>query len=196
MTKDGKRFYLGRFDSLDEAIRARKEGEATYGKPCQGVKKGASRILLDREIAFVHLFSHKSPDIWAIVDVEDVPKIMGHRWTSAKRYATTQKGCYLHRTILGAECEGRVIDHINRNPLDNRKKNLRVCTQSLNMLNMGPKSRNTSGVPGVCRSGNSWAAYISVNRRKIHLGTYKDKDQAIAARMEAERKAWEGMGAA
>lgn len=41
---------------------------------------------------------------------------------------------YLHRLIIGAE-KGQVVDHINHNTLDNRKYNLRICTQSENKLN-------------------------------------------------------------
>lgn len=80
------------------------------------------------------------------------------------------------------------LDHINRNPDDNRIANLREATPQENQRNRWLPSNNTSGYPGVVfnKSHGKWIASITVSRKRIHLGTFDSKEQAIEARMEAE----------
>jgi hypothetical protein len=80
------------------------------------------------------------------------------------------------------------LDHINRIKADNRIANLRVATGSENQCNRGRQSNNTSGVPGVAlnRQKTGWQAYIKLNNKRRHLGTFKDFDEAVAARKSAE----------
>ena len=80
----------------------------------------------------------------------------------------------LHRVILG-EPEG-VIDHINGNPLDNCRQNLRVCTNQQNLFNRGKNSNNKSGYKGV-----SWNKQEQKWRAKIngkHLGYFDSAEEA------------------
>lgn len=73
-----------------------------------------------------------------------------------------------------------VIDHINGDSLDNRKSNLRICSQSENVLNRSINKKNTSGYKGVTWNEDckKWRTQISFNKRKIYLGVYSDKIQA------------------
>ena len=82
------------------------------------------------------------------------------------------------------------IDHINRNPLDNRKENLRVVTHIQNMQNVGIKKNNSSGVIGVRKrdENDTWRAYIKYNKKTINLGTFQTKEDAVIARLNAENK--------
>ena len=101
------------------------------------------------------------------------------------------KTLLIHRLIMGVqniswkEC---VVDHINGSTLDNRKNNLRVVTQSQNSMNQKKNKSNTSGVPGVSRMNNKWAANIKVNWKNIFLGIYDNFDEAVTARKDAEEK--------
>lgn len=81
-------------------------------------------------------------------------------------------------------------DHINRNPLDNRDKNLRPTTAAENARNHSLSKRNTSGISGVCwdKSCSKWTAYIKDNGKSKHLGVFSDKHDAIVARLRAELK--------
>ena len=83
-----------------------------------------------------------------------------------------------------------VVDHINHNKSDNRKNNLRLATRSQNIQNRGIIPNNTSGVTGVHWHNHTkkWKAEIEVNKRKIYIGVFKEKEDAIKARKEAEVK--------
>lgn len=93
----------------------------------------------------------------------------------------------LHRLIMGNP-KNMVIDHINRNPLDNRKENLRICTIQENLRNQ-KRPNNKTGFNGVSVAYNGkYSAQIKINYKKIHLGIYKTLEEAINARKEAEKR--------
>lgn len=80
------------------------------------------------------------------------------------------------------------IDHLNHIRNDNRIKNLRDATHAENGRNQKIRSNSTSGVLGVTwyEPRCKWHARIMFNGRKIHLGYFIDKVDAIAARKSAE----------
>jgi hypothetical protein len=82
------------------------------------------------------------------------------------------------------------IDHKNRVKNDNRLTNLRDVGQSANTFNSGVRKNNTSGVTGVnwLPDKSKWEARIRVNYRIVHLGKFNSKDDAVAARKNAEQK--------
>ena len=81
-------------------------------------------------------------------------------------------------------------DHKNRNTLDNRKENLRPATQHENVMNKGLQKNNVSGVTGVgwIKKLQKWRARITYNEKEIYLGLFANKDDAIKARLEAEKE--------
>jgi hypothetical protein len=81
------------------------------------------------------------------------------------------------------------IDHINRVRSDNRIANLRPATPALSAMNRKPRVDNRSGVTGVahldaCRL-NPWYAHITVNSKRVTLGYFASKEQAVAVRNAA-----------
>lgn len=80
-----------------------------------------------------------------------------------------------------------LLDHINRNPADNRIANLREASQSENMHNANRKSK--SGVPGVRwrEERSRWVAQIRVGYRNHIIGSFMSKDEAVLARRQAEQ---------
>lgn len=84
----------------------------------------------------------------------------------------------------------RCIDHINRDRSDNRISNLRLASRVENGQNSNVQKNNKSGVTGVYwRSDrHAWRAEITVNKKKIILGSYQNKCDAINARSKAEEK--------
>ncbi len=135
---------------------------------------------------------------FAIVDDADYNKLCGYNWYIQKKksgvmYAirhiwingkrTTMR---MHREILKEKGQ-TIIDHINRNGLDNRKSNLRKCSSGCNAHNSKIYSTNTSGYKGVTynkdRNGvrKYIAAYISNGNKGNYLGRYKTEVLAAEA---------------
>ena len=94
--------------------------------------------------------------------------------------------------IMHGEDPKHIIDHINRDKLDNRIDNLRLCTnhQFDNKQNMDKYANNKSGVKGVSwfKPSGKWAAHIRVNKILIFLGYHSTIEAAAEARREAELK--------
>lgn len=81
------------------------------------------------------------------------------------------------------------VDHINGQRDDNRIVNLQEASKVQNGRNQKKSSINTSGVTGVhwWEAGRVWRAQIGVNGRKLYLGAFETKEEAIAARKSAEK---------
>lgn len=94
----------------------------------------------------------------------------------------------LHRLLMNFP-DG-IIDHKNRNKLDNTRDNLRIVTDQENAINSSISKRNTSGIIGVffSKEKHKWAAALKVNGENKNLGRYKNKEDAIVARLKGELK--------
>lgn len=130
---------------------------------------------------------------FAVVDDADFKFLNQWRWKYHKdnyavRTATGNKQIYMHREVNKTP-HGILTDHINRNGLDNRRKNLRITTYSKNLLNTGKWKHNTSGAKGVQwnKQKAKWHALIQINWRVMHLGYYSNFKQARLARLNGEK---------
>lgn len=100
----------------------------------------------------------------------------------------------LHRYIMG-EIEDRkiLIDHIDGNPINNKRSNLRFCTPQENVRNRGLAKNNTSGFKGVtkeCHSSrhkNRWRAEIWINYKKRIIGRFATPEEASQAYQKVAR---------
>lgn len=99
-------------------------------------------------------------------------------------------GKKFHRLIMNIDDLKYDVDHINGNPLDNRKDNLRVCEHKQNSKNKAINKNNTSGIVGVYwnKRCNKWVAEIKKDYKKICLGYFDDIRNAAEARRKAEIK--------
>jgi hypothetical protein len=84
----------------------------------------------------------------------------------------------MHRLVMGA-AKGQEVDHINGNPLDNRKSNLRFVTHAQNQKNMGKGVRNKSGYKGVSwhKRAKKWQVFVN----STYLGLFSDLEEATKA---------------
>lgn len=90
---------------------------------------------------------------------------------------------YLHRVLLNAK-PGQYVDHINGDRSDNRRANLRLCTQSQNCMNSRKQNRPTSSIyKGVCfyKSRNKWVANIRIRGKNLNLGYFATEREAARA---------------
>lgn len=77
------------------------------------------------------------------------------------------------------------VDHEDTNRLNNRWQNLREAANGPNIQNSRLRKDNSSGVKGVTQKGNGWIAYISAGNGQQRLGYFKNKSDAITARLKA-----------
>lgn len=128
-------------------------------------------------------------------DLEDYDKIKDYCWIEDKSVfgysalKAREKGTN-KKVKMSYIVAGKYYDHIDRNPLNNQKENLRPATSSQNSQNRTLSSANTSGFVGVSwdKESNKWAAYIRINKKHKRLGRFINKEDAIRARLEAEVK--------
>jgi len=173
-------------------------------------------LLLYRRLRYGYAF-RKIPltqGKFAIVDPEDYEELSRYKWYAVRSprgfYAVRsakanglshavqngrigQKNVRMHRVILKAP-EGKFIDHINHNGLDNRKSNLRICTMQQNAWNMRKQRGNcVSQYKGVTRRKDTgkWQARIIYNAKRISIGCFDDEK---AAAMAYDNKAKEMFG--
>ena len=80
----------------------------------------------------------------------------------------------------------KCVDHIDNNKLNNNLINLRFATHTQNGQNRSMSSKNTSGTKGVHwnKKNNKWTAQITINGKRINLGSFLDKDDAINIRVQ------------
>lgn len=131
------------------------------------------------------------------VDIEDYETIRDICWGVATKkgylggytLGSDRRLILLHRLVMDAPPDMKV-DHINHDSADNRKCNLRIVTHQQNMVNTKKNRANKSGYKGVwwSKSSRKWYAYISYKGKRIHLGTFANKEDAIAARQAAEKQ--------
>lgn len=124
-----------------------------------------------------------------MIDLEYVELVKKYKWglTNHGYVFCSSIRQQLHRFIMNPP-EGMVVDHINHNPLDNRRDNLRICTQHENSFNSSISSNNKSGIIGVHfdKERNKWQAKIQVNGKTKYLGRYNTLEEAAEARRQAE----------
>ena len=126
------------------------------------------------------------------IDAEDWLRVKDYCWYVGNGYVKAQvsgKSVLLHRFLMNPP-DDMCVDHINGDPTDERKSNLRIVTKQQNAMNRKKHNNNQSGHTGVNwhKGANKWAASIRYKGNYIHLGSFTNKEDAIKARKDAELK--------
>lgn len=132
-----------------------------------------------------------------LVDDADYNSLSRYRWwysgkgyaRRTERNATGRTTFYMHRELM--QCPDHLqVDHVNGNGLDNRRKNLRICTRSQNGSHRTHVPYGVSGYLGIAwrRDRSKWQATITVDHRTVYLGIFVDLCEAVRIRDEASSR--------
>ena len=119
-----------------------------------------------------------------IIRIDDKERTLAHKWHfNQNGYVCSETAGYLHSFIAGKDKKGVVVDHINNNTLDNRKENLRICPNGVNIQRAVSFKHNTSGYRGVCyvKRIQRWFASIKKDGVQYSLKYHKKKEDAAMA---------------
>lgn len=144
---------------------------------------------------------------WAIISEVDYPSLIQHNWTgwwnpkTRSYYAVRgeKRGgkrfmIMMHNAVYiaayGSIPDGKKVDHISVNSLENRRGNLRDASNHENMFNSGKRRNNTSGYKGVTwhKQRQRWMAQIVAYGKHQNLGLFDTKEAAYEAYCEAARR--------
>jgi len=125
---------------------------------------------------------HIGHEDWTRVDAEALPLGLQYPWHMFRKFGkpnsvrrnTGKTSSFLHRELMGnPDCE---VDHINNDPTDNRRCNLRPATRLQNARNVGMSKRNRSGFKGVSWSSkpSKWQVFLAAK----WLGNFEDVREA------------------
>ena len=137
---------------------------------------------------------------YTMVDDEDYESLSCHKWGAAyskytcyavrhKRSGSKNNAINMHREILLLSRESRlVVDHVDRNGLNNQRYNIRACTRVQNSYNKIIARKSKTGFRGVYRVGLGFQAAIRVSNAFVNLGFYKNPELAHAAYIKAAKE--------
>lgn len=148
------------------------------------------------EYAEIVLVDSKNNEVArALIDIENIDICKMHRWSLKDngyvRTVIDRKTVHLHQYLLrDKKFSNFEVDHINRNKLDNRISNLRFCDKCQNAWNK-PEKGNSVGFRGLGIRNDinkKYYARINIRGKRIALGYFYTKEEAIIARRNAELK--------
>ena len=154
-----------------------------HGEILDRTKYDSNEIIIHDTYAEIIIYNQKCEEIAkALIDIDDIEKCKQYKWFfSGHGYIVNSNYIKLHRFITNCP-KGKEVDHINHNKSDNRKCNLRICTNQQNNRNKCSK--------GIAfdKRVNKWQARIYYNGKNLYLGSFTNKEDAIAARKAGELK--------
>lgn len=189
----GETFKSKRVASIDEALVQLENINTTI----QGIKDKFLKEHFEKPIernahnqAIITITNNINEKVGeCIVDDEYWHELSLSKWYMSNDYVQgwlDGQDVIMHKYLIAKSgTEGVVIDHINRNKLDNRMCNLRSVSVAVNNHNKGKLLGCASKYFGVTKHGNNWRARIGVNNVRIPLGTYKNEIDAARAYNEA-----------
>lgn len=140
------------------------------------------------DIVLIPLYHRTSTTIigWTVIDAIDYPVVSKIRWHQFKvrqyTYVTSRTNgqtVWLHRFICGLG-KGREpqVDHYNHDTLDNRRDNLRICSQGQNLQNRFVNSNSNTLIRSVHKSGLKWRVRVKLNGKRQDIGSFDTLEEA------------------
>jgi hypothetical protein len=157
-----------------------------FGKILERTIYDPNEFIVDGEICRMNIFDKSAKfKCQVLIDAEDLEKVSAYKWyfDHSNRMVSNNEIGYLSRFIMNVTDFKMKVDHINQDRLDNRKENLRLCTNSENCRNRGKQTNNTSGYKGVYwnKKNEAWIAAIKLHGKFYHIGCFPNKKSAAKA---------------
>lgn len=115
-----------------------------------------------------------------LFDEEDAEMLAKHSWRiSVDGYVVARRvspKVSMHRLVAGAQA-GQIVDHIDRNRLNNTRANLRIVTAAQSAANRGKSSGSASRFKGVNRHPDGWQVYL----KHAYIGLFHSEVEAAIA---------------
>lgn len=164
----------------------------------KGKRKG-NQCFFQNQTCFIKIDSKTHGVVYAMIDLVDYKRIKNHTWGITKHgyivTCDTQREFFPDRTsreaklahvIMNCNPNGDrniTVDHKDRNKLNNRKENLRVCSDLENKQNKGKYRNNKSGYKGVSWSTREkrWLVVVDAYGKDFYVGRFLDKEKAAEA---------------
>lgn len=194
----GKEFSSLRKDK-NKALSAKQfESYKTCSKECRYINKLKNTNVYEKdEVSDYALIKHKGVEKKIRFDKKDIETINKYKWyIGSHGYAVTYdrisgkkdaKKILMHRLLMG-KAGHLVVDHINRDKLDNRKSNLRFLSQARNTFNKTPQRNNKTGFSGVnLHKNGKYIVSIELDNKPVHLGYFCCMEDAVKCRLAAEK---------
>ena len=133
------------------------------------------------------------PELFIVVDDEDYPVVSRHKWAFNKRAIFTKISSNdtvpLARFIMGPTPKGYYCwDHIDRNPLNNKKENLRLATRTLNNCNRTAPKRKDNLPTGIYKRRSGFIVTLKINKSNRTFGTFHTLEEALSVRNNAYKE--------
>jgi len=116
-----------------------------------------------------------------LISTSCLQKVIRHNWyldTNGYPMTYTGRSKTLHKNLLGKQEKGYVIDHINRNKLDNRLENLRIITCKENSYNRSKNKSSNNTYKGVYKRGNKFVASITKDNIRKEITGFETEEEA------------------
>ena len=170
------------------------------------VKKKGNNYVIDEEngIAKIELHRTKLENLWTIIDLEDLERVINFPYTWFAKYNKPiddyyacaseyipelkhSRPIHLHQFIMNTR--DNHVDHINHDPRDNRKENLRVILPNENLRNRESRNKNNhSGYRNVCWDGSRWIVQLQVDGKNKILKRFMKDELELAAKYAEEMR--------
>ena len=157
-----------------------------------------NKIIIEHDYATIIINSKKYGEKIVFIDIEDIDKIKNYTWRIANKYfyiCTHTQGdrknrqkILMHRLIMGCP-DDMIIDHINHNPWDNRKKNLRICNEQENNENK-KMIKNRSGYRNIYwhKRDKMWQVSLKFKGKTKYAGAFENLEIAKEKAIELRNK--------
>lgn len=166
-------------------------------KKCAGLfKRKENDIILEKDFARIIINTLNHGTIESLISLEDVDKIKNIKWHASfdktvNNFYIKSKYVQLHRFVT--ECpKNKVVDHINHDTTDNRRCNLRICTQTENNQNRNGcySTNNYSKIRNVSwhKQRQKWQVSLGIKGKQKYIGIFDSLIDAEQAAIAARKK--------